>query len=151
MQKVRGSVSGRKIRRNTSAVWNPEKLRHYSHHSHRKAYPIQVQLLTYRLSGCDSFLSGGLLTLCEVRGVVSASTVNCLVNARATAGTGSDSAASRAVGTWGRPLRLRKVDKSVCGLTWSGAVWETVVAKVHRGNATCCGDGVRGGKKLQCS
>lgn len=144
-KKVQGSVSGRKIKRNTSsAVWNTERKYNstphsYLHHPYHVAQLILV-LLMRRLSG--SFVVTSLLpVVCFkhlvrlVRSVVSlsATTVNSLVNSWAMTGTDSDFAS-----TWiiRRRARARlydydfEVDKSVHDMTsQDGTIWKQSVQR----------------------
>ncbi len=131
-KKVQGSASGKKIKRNTSsAVWNTERKYNstphsYLHHLYQVAQLILV-LLMRRLLG--SFVITSLspvvcLTLGEVgevRGILSATTVNSLVNSWAMTGTDSDFAAAWIIGRHARPTDLYdydfEVDKSVRGMT----------------------------------
>lgn len=118
MQKVQGSVSGRKIKRNTSsAVWNTERkynstphsyLHHLYHHSTADIGIADEE--TFRLIRSHLSVASCLVTLGEVgevRGIVSATTVNSLVNSWAMTGTDSDSAAARIIRRHTRPTPLR--------------------------------------------
>lgn len=73
--------------------------------------------MTFRLNSCDSSVASCLLTLGEVRGILSATTVNSLVNIWAMTGTDSGSAAAWIFRRHTRPTLMTLKLINLC-VTW---------------------------------
>lgn len=131
-KKVQGSISGRKIKRNTSsAVWNTERKYNSTPHSflHPPYHIAQLILvLLMRLLGSfvilyrSAFVCLTLSEVGEVRGILSATTVNSLVNSWAMTGTDSDFTAAWVITMHTRStimtMILKLVNLCMAGLLW---------------------------------